>query len=90
MRSPNASKTAWAQPSVSGRSQALRLPAKLRLNAKEVLVEQIGSDLWLHPVTPDAQNMGLWLQQFYESTDQLPADFLLDRVDTPAQERDWT
>ena len=75
---------------MSGRSQALRWPAKLRLNAKEVLVEQIGSDLWLHPVTPDSQNMGLWLQQFYESSDQLPAEFLLDRLDAPAQEREWT
>lgn len=75
---------------MSGRSQALRLPAKLRLDAKEVLIEQIGNDLWVHPVTPAAQNMGLWLQQFYDSTEKLPADFLFDRVDAPAQERDWT
>jgi len=59
------------------------LPAKLHLDAKEVLVEQIGNDLWVHPVTPATQNMGLWLQQFYGSTEKLPDDFLLDRVDAP-------
>jgi len=34
--------------------------------------------------------MGLWLQQFYADTEPLPADFLADRQDAPAQERDWT
>lgn len=75
---------------MSGRSQALRLPAKLRLQAKEVRVEQMGKDLWLHPETPPEQDMGRWLQQFYASTDALPADFLADRRDAPAQERDWS
>lgn len=75
---------------MSGRSQALRLPAKLRLQAKEVRIEQIGTDLWLHPETPPAQDMGLWLQQFYASSDVLPADFLAERQDLPAQERDWS
>ena len=36
---------------MSGRSQALRL-APLRLRAKEVRIEQIGNDLWVHPETP--------------------------------------
>lgn len=40
--------------------------------------------------TPEPQNMGLWLQQFYDRTEKLPADFLLDRVDEPVQERNWT
>jgi len=75
---------------MSGHSQVLRLPAKLRLQAKEVRVEQIGNDLWLHPEIPHEQNMGLWLQQFYASTEALPADFLADRQDAPVQERDWT
>jgi len=69
---------------MSGRSQALRLPAKLRLHAKEVRLEQIGNDLWLHPEMPPEQDMGLWLQRFYESTEPLPADFLADRHDAPA------
>jgi antitoxin VapB len=36
---------------MSGRSQALRLPAKLRLKGTEVQVEQIGSGLWIQPQT---------------------------------------
>ncbi|MEI7785922.1 MAG: AbrB family transcriptional regulator [Betaproteobacteria bacterium] len=74
---------------MSGRSQALRLPARLRLQAKEVRVEQIGNDLWLHPETPAEQDMGRWLQQFYTSTEPLPEDFLADRQDAAPQERDW-
>lgn len=74
---------------MSGRSQALRLPARLRLQAKEVRIEQVGNDLWVHPETPADQDMGLWLQQFYATTEPLPAEFLADRVDSPAQERDW-
>lgn len=82
--------TITAKVFMSGRSQALRLPAKLRLNAKEVRLEQIGNDLWLHPETPPEHEMGLWLQNFYASTEPLPADFLSDRQDAAAQERDWT
>lgn len=37
---------------MSGRSQALRLPAKLRLQAKAVRIEQIGNDLWVHRNAP--------------------------------------
>lgn len=82
--------TITARVFMSGRSQALRLPARLRLQAKEVRIEQIGNDLWLHPETPSENNMGLWLQQFYASTEALPAEFMADRQDTPPQERDWT
>lgn len=74
---------------MSGRSQALRLPARLKLQAKEVRIEQIGNDLWLHPEPPENKDMGLWLTQFYANTDALPSDFLADRQDTPAQKRDW-
>lgn len=74
---------------MSGRSQALRLPARLRLQAKEVRIEQIGGDLWLHPEPAPEKDMGLWLRQFYASTEALPADFLADRQDTAPQERDW-
>ena len=75
---------------MSGRSQALRLPARLRLTAKEVRIEQIGADWWLHPETAPEQDMGKWLQQFYAQSEPLPDDFLADRQDPPAQERDWT
>lgn len=81
--------TFTARVFMSGRSQALRWPAKLRLQAKEVRLEQIGNDIWLHPEVPSEQNMGRWLEQFYASTDPLPDDFLADRQDSPAQERDW-
>ncbi len=52
------------------------LPSKLRVQAKEMRVEQIGNDLWLHPEIPAEQNMGQWLCQFYASTEPLPVDFL--------------
>ena len=75
---------------MSGRSQALRLPAKLRLEAKSVRIERIGGDLWLHPETPPERDMGQWLQQFYANNEALPEDFLAERHDPPAQERDWS
>jgi len=82
--------TVTAKLFMSGRSQAIRLPAKLRLQAQEVRIEQIGDALWLQPQTGASSNMGQWLAQFYASTDALPADFLADRIDTTAQDRDWT
>ena len=35
------------------------------MQAKEMRVEQIGNDLWLHPEIPAEQNMGQWFSQFY-------------------------
>jgi antitoxin VapB len=75
---------------MSGRSQALRLPARLRLTAKEVRIEQIGNDWWLHPETSPEEDMGQWLQQFYANSEPLPDDFLANRKDPAAQERDWS
>jgi antitoxin VapB len=82
--------TITARVFMSGRSQALRWPAKLRLQAQEVRLEQIGSDIWLHPEIPLEKDMGRWLQQFYATAEPLPSDFLADRQDAPAQERDWS
>jgi len=81
--------TITARVFMSGRSQALRLPAKLRLQAKEVRLEQVGNDIWLHPETPPEANMGTWLAQFYANTEALPAEFLAERQDPPPQEREW-
>ena len=39
-------------------SQAIRLPAKLRLQSKEVQFGQIGDALWLMPQTGVEQDMG--------------------------------
>ncbi len=75
---------------MSGRSQAIRLPAKLRLQAQEVRIEQIGDALWLQPKMAASKDMGQWLQNFYSSSDVLPPEFLADRQDAPPQERDWT
>jgi antitoxin VapB len=75
---------------MSGRSQALRLPAKLRLSASEVRIEQIGADLWVHPETTPEDDMGAWLKGFYAVTEPLPPDYLADREDAPPQERDWS
>ena len=79
-----------AQIFMQGKSQVLMLPTKLRVQAKEMRVEQIGNDLWLHPEIPAEQNMGQWLSQFYASTEALLVDFLASRHDEPAQKRDWT
>ncbi len=82
--------TITAKLFMSGRSQAIRLPAKLRLQAKEVQIEQIGDALWLKPSKEPVQDMGQWLVDFYNHTEALPDAFLIDRVDTASQERDWT
>jgi antitoxin VapB len=82
--------TITAKLFMSGRSQAIRLPAKLRLTAKEVQIEQIGDGLWIQPKPEPDQDMGMWLQSFYASTEALPDDFLATRQDPPAQARDWS
>lgn len=81
--------TATAKLFMSGRSQAIRLPARLRLAASEVVIEQIGNGLWVQPQTEVASDMGAWLQAFYASTESLPEDFLAERQDAPPQDRDW-
>jgi antitoxin VapB len=44
---------------MSGRSQALRLPARLRLQATQVRIEPLGNGLWLQPETSPEQDMEL-------------------------------
>ena len=75
---------------MSGRSQAIRLPAKLRLDAKEVRIEQVGNALWVQPAPPPGQSMADWLKSFYEVAEPLPDTFLADRNDDPPQSRDWS
>jgi antitoxin VapB len=82
--------TITAKLFMSGRSQALRLPAKLRLQAQEVRIEQIGTGLWLQPETSASSNMGQWLQDFYANSEVLPPAFLSDRQDPAPQDRDWS
>jgi len=82
--------TITAKLFMSGRSQAIRLPAKLRLQAQEVRIEQIGKALWVQAETAASDNMGQWLADLYATTEALPPSFLADRHDAPPQERDWT
>ena len=56
--------TTTAKLFMSGRSQAIRLPAKLRLQAKEVRIEQIGNAFWLQPQIAVGHDLGQWLQDF--------------------------
>jgi len=74
---------------MSGRSQAIRLPARLQMQSREVRIEQIGSALWVQPAT-EPGDLGQWLQAFYAATPPLPDDFLSDRDNEPPQERDWS
>ena len=81
--------TVTAKLFMSGRSQAIRLPAKLRLQAKEVQIEQVGDALWLKPQTEPEHDMAQWLANFYATTPALPEDFLQNRKDQPPEARDW-
>ncbi|MBK6294146.1 MAG: AbrB/MazE/SpoVT family DNA-binding domain-containing protein [Rhodoferax sp.] len=74
---------------MSGRSQAIRLPAKLRIDAKEVRIEQVGNALWIQPDTSPQRPLS-WLKTFYATSDPLPDTYLADRHDAPPQIRDWT
>jgi antitoxin VapB len=82
--------TTIAKLFMSGRSQAIRLPAKLRLAASEVRIEQIGNALWVQPQADAPGDLSAWLQDFYASAERLPDDFLAERDDAPPQSRDWT
>ena len=75
---------------MSGRSQAIRLPAKLRMDAREVRIEQIGDALWVQPMASKNQGMGEWLTGFYQNSEPLPDQFLVERNDAPPQSRDWS
>ena len=74
---------------MSGRSQAIRWPAKLRLHAREVLIERFGRGFLLQPAPMVEQDLGEWLREFYANNEPLPDTFLADREDTVPQQRDW-
>lgn len=82
--------TITAKLFMSGRSQAIRLPAKLRMDAKEVRIEQVGTALWVQPEPAPDQNMADWLRGFYAATGPLPDTFLGERNDSAPQTRDWS
>lgn len=74
---------------MSGRSQALRLPAKLRVATGEVRIEKIGDALWVQPEPAAPQSLGQWLENFYRVNDALPASLRDERDEAPPQPRDW-
>ena len=75
---------------MSGRSQALRLPARFRFQCKDVQIEAMGRGLWVEPCDGASQAMGSWLEAFYADHPLLPEDFLAERGDTPPEQRDWS
>ena len=75
---------------MSGRSQAIRLPAKLRMDAKQVRIEQAGNAIWMQPEPVPGQSMADWFTGFYVVTAPLPDTFLANRSDRPPQKRDWS
>jgi antitoxin VapB len=70
---------------MTGRSQAVRLPAEYRFDAKEVFIRR-------DPVTGDvvlSRKPSDWEDFFrLQETSDIPQDFLVDRGDQPAQQRD--
>jgi antitoxin VapB len=74
---------------MSGRSRAIRLPARFRLEGQDVRIEQLGHALLIQ-AEPSQGSLSSWLQDFYATHDPLPEEFLSDRKDTPPQERDWS
>ena len=67
----------------NGRNQAVRLPQDLKFpdKVKEVQVRKQGDTILLSPVKPD------WAS-FFSLALQVPDDFLVQRNDSPPQERD--
>jgi len=71
---------------VTGRSQAVRLPRAYRFEGEEVFIRH-------DPVTGDvvlSRKPDSW-QGFLEraASTPVPEDFMADRQDPPAPERDW-
>ena len=70
---------------INGRSQAVRLPAAYRFNCNEVFIRK-------DPKTGDvilSRKPGTW-DDFFDllKTVEIPEDFMVEREDSPPQERD--
>jgi antitoxin VapB len=73
---------------MSGRSRAIRLPARFRLESQDVRIEQLGQALLIQ-CEPSQGSLGAWLQDFYANHEPLPESFMDERNDSAPQERDW-
>ena len=76
--------SATAKLFITGRSQAVRLPMEFRFQGVEVFIRRDPNtgDVVLSPKPAS------W-QEFFELADrtEIPADFMADREDLPAEER---
>ena len=72
---------------MSGRSRAIRLPARFRLEGQDVRIEPLGHALQIQTQSSQG-SLSSWLQDFYATHDPLPEKSLLDRTGKPPQERD--
>jgi antitoxin VapB len=65
----------------NGGSQAVRLPAEYRIDGDEVQIEKVGNTLVLRPIKRS------W-DEFFANPETAPDDFLQDREDEQAQDRE--
>jgi len=66
---------------MNGRSQAIRLPKEFRFDTDEVYIRKIGKELIISAVEPS------W-DEFFNAPSAFGDDFMDDRGDSPAQERE--
>lgn len=67
----------------NGHSQAIRLPKKFKINAKEVSIRQLGKTLVIQPLYKS------WKDVFHEIASISSDDILPQRKDLPLQKRDY-
>jgi antitoxin VapB len=72
---------------MSGRSRAIRWPARFLLEGQDVRIKPLGQSL-LSQAEPSQGSLSSWLQDSCATHDPLPEEFLSDRTDTPPEERD--
>lgn len=73
--------TRTAKLFMNGRSQAVRLPAEFRFSGREVFIERRGDAVILRP-KPEG-----W-DDFFARRSQVPADYLVPRIDLSPEERE--
>lgn len=66
---------------MNGRSQAIRLPKEFRFDVDEVFIKKVGNELIITAVEPS------W-DAFFDMPSAFGDDFMEDRGDAPAQERE--
>lgn len=75
-------RTQTAKIFMNGRSQAVRLPKEYRFDTDEVYISKQGHNIIISAKKPT------W-DEFFDSKSSFDDDFLKDREDTPAQERNF-